>query len=231
MRQEKLDYAKVKKDSGAISELEYTSFELAVKNAQNAVNQAERAIDLAELKVKFTLNYPSENELILQGSFQTPTIAVKNADEAVALSKFHVDYLTLADAFSLAEMRWSQAQNWYFPIQPGYEIERAAYQSAQADYQKNTNDLEMGIRTLFDNLQTIKESTQYMQENVALLQRSTDAAKLQYEMGMITANDLIDKQQQYFNAQNQLKDLELSYLTTALQYRAMYTYEDDGSIQ
>lgn len=229
--QEKLNSAKVNKDNGAISALDYTSFELAAKEAQNAVNQAERAVDLAELQVKFTINYPQENKLILQGEFKSPSITMKDSDTAAALSKNHVNYLTLQDTFMLAEKRWQYAQGWYSPAQPGYSMEKAVYESAQADYQKNTNDLEMNIRSLYNNLQTIQENTQYMQESVALLLRRTDAAKLQYEMGMITANNLIDTQQQYFNAQNQLKDLELSYLITALQYRAMYTYEDDGSIQ
>ena len=229
--QEKLNSAKVNKDNGAISELDYISFELAAKNAQNAANQAERAVALAELQVKFTINYPQENDLILQGELKSPSITIKDADTAAVLSKSHVNYLTLQDTFMLAEKRWKYAQGWYSPAQPEYSMEKAVYESARADYQKNTNNLEMNVRSLYNNLQTIRENTQYTQESVALLQRRTDAAKLQYEMGMITANSLIDTQRQYFNAQNQLKDLELSYLITALQYRAMYTYEDDGSIQ
>lgn len=228
--QEKLEYAKAKKDSGAISELDYAAFELSAQDAQNKLNQAERAVELAELQVKFTINYPRENPLTLQGAFTSPSITVKDADQAVLASKGHVNYLNLQDSLRLAEERWEHAQGWYFPIQPGYNVEKSTYETAQADFLKNTNDLEMGIRSAFHNLQTSKESIQYAQENIALLQRSTEAAQLQYEMGMITANDLIDSQQQYFSAQNQLKDLELTYLTAALQYRSMYTYEDDGSI-
>lgn len=229
--QEKLTYAQAKKESGTISELDYLRFALAVKEAQNALNQAERAADLSALQMKFTLNYPQENELILEGVFQMPAITVKSADDAVLLSKSHVTYLTLQDSLTLAEERWQKARNWYFPTQLGYSLEQTTYQTAQADFQKNVNELEMGIRKTFDGLQTLKENVQYTEESVALLQRSTEAAKLQYEMGMITANDYIDRQQQFFHAQNQYKDLQLSYLITALQYRAMYTYTDDGSIQ
>lgn len=229
--QEKLNYAKVKKDSGAISELDYASFTLSVQDAQNQLNQAERAAALAEQKIKFTINYPQENKLTLLGEFQAPSITVKDADSAISAAKSHVPYLNLQDSLTLAQDRWGRAQEWYTSAQPGYSTEKASFESAQADYQKNVNDLEYSIRSLFNELQNAGEQIGYTRENIALLQRRTDAAQLQYDLGMITANDLIDAQQQYFNAQNQLKDAELSYWIAALQYRAMYTYADDGSIQ
>ena len=65
----KYEYANTKYEQGTISRLELKSFELAVTNAQNSLNQAERASELALLDLKNILNVPEGTEVTVSGEF------------------------------------------------------------------------------------------------------------------------------------------------------------------
>lgn len=224
---EKRTFAKARLDNGTISQLDYTLFELSVVNAENSLKQAERNTALSLSNIKSTINYPQENELTITGSMPEIAVSYLSADEAVAASRTQNTYLVLADSFEAAKKRLTAAEGYYFPSEISFQIEKYTYDKAEADFKMNVDSLDNGIRTTYNKLLDLGDSIAYTEQYLDYLEKNTQAAYTKYEMGMITANNYVETEQEYYKAQNDYMDLLLSYRTAALQYKALYTSEDD----
>ena len=62
-----------------------------------------------------------------------------------------------------------------------------------------------------------------MQSYTAYLKSTTDAMFLRYEMGVVTANDYRQTQQEYFKAQNELQTLQLTYEINKMNYEGLFS--------
>ena len=224
---EKCTFAKARLDNGTISQLDYTLFELSVINAQNTLKQAERNTELSLNNIKSTINLPRENELKIIGTMPEINISYLSANEAIAGSRTQNTYLVLEDSFEAAKKRMTAAEGYYFPSEIAYQIEKYTYNKAEADFNLNVTALDDGIRNAYNSLLNLGDTITYTKQYLDYLERKTQAAYTKYEMGMITANDYVATEQEYFKAQNDYMDLLLNYRTAALQYKSMYTAEDN----
>ena len=224
---EKRTFAKARLDNGTISQLDYTLFELSVINAQNTLKQAERNTELSLNNIKSTINFPRENELKIIGTMPEINISYLSANEAIADSRTQNTYLVLEDSFEAAKKRMTAAEGYYFPSEIAYQIEKYTYNKAEADFNLNVAALDDGIRNAYNSLLNLGDTITYTKQYLDYLERKTQAAYTKYEMGMITANDYVATEQEYFKAQNDYMDLLLNYRTAALQYKSMYTAEDN----
>lgn len=221
--EEKIASAKARLDNGSISQLDYKSFELIKKNAENSLKSAERTRDLNLIILKNTLNYPKNDELVPVGTVEYTPEEITAPEKAIELSRETNSYLNINDSFNLAKERWTTAGKHFTSALYDYKIERATYESAEADYTLNINSLDTGIRSTYNSLVTLSENLDYMQSNVELLKDTAEAAYLKYEMGSMSASDYRDARQNFESAQNELQNLKLTYLTTKLSYDNIYT--------
>lgn len=224
---EKCTFAKARLANGTISQLDYTLFELSVINAQNSLKQATRNTELSLNNIKSTINLPRENELKIIGTMPEINISYLSANEAIAGSRTQNTYLVLEDSFEAAKKRMTAAEGYYFPSEIAYQIEKYTYNKAEADFKLNVAALDDGIRSAYNSLLNLGDTITYTKQYLDYLERKTQAAYTKYEMGMITANDYVATEQEYFQAQNDYMDLLLNYRTAALQYKSMYTTEDN----
>lgn len=225
---EKRSFAQARLANGTISQLDYTLFELSVTNAENALEKAERDTKLSVDEVKSVINYPADYELKILGAMPEIEISYAEPEEAIKASKTQNTYLLLADSFEAAKKRLTAAEGYYFPSEIAYQIEKYTYNKAEADFEINTAELENGIKKLYNQLLDLKNNIAYTEKYLDYLEKSTAAAYTKYEMGMTTANDYLEAEQEYYKAQNDYMDLLLTYRTTALQYKSIYTTEDDS---
>ncbi len=222
---EKMTFQKARLDNGIISQLDYELFELSVMSAENALDAAKRDTELALISIKNIINFEAGKELVITGELPEIEVSYVNADEAIELSRTQNSYITLTQNHEIAKKRWDFAQNYYFPAEHGYSIEKYTYETACSDYQMNVNNIDNGIRQTYYTLLNLEDNIEYSQKYVDYQKKSTDVAYTKYEMGMITANTYVETEQSYFKAQNDLMDLKLSYRNTALSYKAMYSVE------
>lgn len=223
--QERLAQATEKKKLGTVSDLEYTTFENSVLSAQNALAQAQRTAESDLRALKLTLGYELDGELSVSGKFERNTEKPLTPTEAIARLSTSADYMTLNETLALAEERAEWAQRWYFSSENGYWTEKYTLEKAQADNKNSLESIKSGIYTMYDALLTLDESINQVEASIALLKSNVDAAKLQYDLGMITAQDYVELQQQYVDAKNSLVDLQLSEYVAKLQYKSLYTYD------
>ena len=220
--EENLHAAKQRRESGTISELDFKSFELAYNGAENAVSSARRTRDFNLQKLKNTINYKEEDELVPVGEFVYAPSEPVPFEVAIEKSRSGNTYLNLKDSLALAEKRWYWAYRHYNASVNAYKVEKASYDQAQADFSINVNNFDLNIRNVYNSLLSLNEQIQYMTEYADYLKATADSMYLRYEMGLVTAKDYRQVQQEYFTAQNDLNQLELTYVVTNMSYEALF---------
>lgn len=223
---EKLGFAETRLENGLISQLDYESFELAVLKAENSYNQAQRNVDHCLETIKYDIDFPIDEELEITGTMPEIAVEYVSAEDAVVLAKSMSQYITLEKNIELAEKRWEHAKNYYFPFEHSFSIEKYTYEAAQADYINNVKALEQNIKNAYINLLNQKENLEYTEKELEHAKKLTDVAYTKYEMGMMTANEYIETEQNYFTSMNSLLDAKLAYRSAALAYKATYTTDE-----
>lgn len=224
---QKYEHSKTRYEQGTISRLELKSFELAVTNAQNSLNQAERTSELSLIDLRNTLNVPEDTAITISGEFTSRELTYADAATAVELAKEQNSFLSINEGRELASMRFKIAGGWYSINELNYSIEKATYANAMAGFADSENTLKYNIASLYSNILTLKETVSYLNEYTDLLRENTEASYLQYELGMITSNEYIETAEQYFTSQNNLIDAELNYYITVLEYVTLYSGSAD----
>ena len=220
--QERMAAAKQKLDLGLISRLDYENFVLASKGAENSYNQAVRDCDYNLIKLKNTMNFPVESQLVPVGEFMYEPKEVLAAEEAIKKSREGNAYLNIYDTFELSKEKWKFYSNYYTSSQYEYKIEEGNFNAAQTDFRTNVNTLDMNIRSMYNSLLTIKEQIEYTQGYVDYLEDNAEAMYLRFEMGLVTASDWRQAQQEYFKTKNDLRALELTYFVNCMTYEGLF---------
>lgn len=222
---ERLSEADEKKKLGTISDIEYKTFENAVLTAENALEQAKRTSESSMRALKNVLGYDLDKELEVSGKFERNTEKPLTPAEVIAKLDTSADIMTMNENMALAEERAKLAERWYFSSENGYWTEKYTLEKAQHDYKNNTEAIKLGVYNLYDSLLMLDENINMTGKSIELLKTTLDASKLQYDLGMITAQDYVEKEQQYVDAQNKLVDLQLTECISKLQYKLLYTYD------
>lgn len=222
---ERLSEADRKKKLGTISDIEYKTFENAVLTAENALEQAKRTSESSMRALKNVLGYELDKELAVSGKFERNTEKPLTPEEVIAKLDTSADIMTMNENMALAEERAKLAERWYFANENGYWTEKYTLEKAQHDYTNNIEAIKLNVYNLYDALRTIDENIDSTEKSIELLKTTLDASKLQYDLGMITAQDYVEKEQQYVDAQNKLVDLQLTECISKLQYKSIYTYD------
>ncbi len=226
--EENLEAAKVRQKSGTLSDLDFKSFELGLSAARAALGDAERTRKYNLEKLKTTINYKGETELVPVGEFVYKPTEPVAYEKALELLKKSNTYLNLADSMALSEKRWYWAYRHYNANTNAYKVEKANFDKAKAEYEMNIKNLDLNILNMYNTLLGLKEQAEYLTEQTEYLKSTADAAYIRYEMGLVSAGDYRKIRQEYFSTQNELNKLELTYLVTNMSYELLFnnTMED-----
>ncbi len=220
---ERMAAAEKKLEMGTLSKLDCENFALARQNAENSYNQAIRTKEYNLIKLKNTINFPKDKELKPVGEFIYEGAMPTSPEEAIEKSRSSNTYLNLKDAFELAKLKWANTSVYYTSTENNYKVEKATYEAAEADFRINVNNIDLNIINMYNSIVALREQVEYMQSYTAYLKSTTDAMFLRYEMGVVTANDYRQTQQEYFKAQNELQTLQLTYEINKMNYEGLFS--------
>ncbi len=220
---DRMTAAKKKLDMGVISPLDYKSFELVYEGTVNSYNQATRDKQYNLTDLKNTMNYPLDKDLVPVGEFEYEIKEPLSQADAIKLSRSGNTYLNIADNFALAQLKWTCCSKYYLTTDHGYKIEEANMKSAESDFRANVNSFDMTIRSSYNSLVTMKEQLDYSLSYVQYLKDNADAMYVRYQMGMVTANDWRQSQQEYYQGRNDYDKLRLAYYIASLSYEGLYS--------
>lgn len=219
-------YAEVRFNTGMISALDMTSFELAVLKAQNDLNAQERTLNSYLLNLKTVMNYPTDEEIDVTGEFKRVEMDTTPLAEAKALMANSIDKANVDDSFYIAEKKYKCYTAYYTSNLYEYQAAKYEYAAAQANYQNNLNSLEKGLFEAYNAMMSAYEGLEYLDKTLAYTEAQAQAAKLRYEMGMISADDYNSIVQSYESTRNSVADTELNAYMANEAYRGMFATQN-----
>ena len=222
--QEQKAQAELKFSQGQITNIDLKTFEMNVKQAQNTLNALERARELSMDALKNAMSYPDEEQLNIIGTLELTEVDPVMPEEAIQKAENHVNILNLTDVYNNAKQKYTLAMQWYTSSQLDYYIEKAIMERAENDYIKNKNGVELQIKSLYNNMLTAFETLSYLEDNLGYVKNLAEIAKIQYDMGQITATDYVSYTNNVYQVESSLEDAKLNAWTSVRDYRATYTY-------
>lgn len=176
---------------GLISQMTVTNAEIAVEQSRLSLESYERSLLLAYDNLKIDLHLDGiDCALVLTDEITCEDyISDVNKDLEKAMETRY-DVKALVESTAMSKR--------YFDITASHSsAEVASYQSAYADYlsAKNTQDtsvkqIALGIKSYYNAILTAKGDLTIAEKTLELKQSEYDAAKLKYEMGMISNMEL-----------------------------------------
>jgi len=218
----KLEAAKKRFETGAISQLDLKNFELSVTSAENTVKSKKRDMEMNLMTLKNTMNYPIEKPLIPVGEFAFEKGELMSPEDAIKLSRTKNTYLNLTENLALSKKKMEMAVGYYTGSHISSKSAKASYNAEEVNYKNTVDSIDMGIRQMHNGLVTMLEQIDYYEDYLEVLKSNTEATYLKHEMGLMTAADYREAERGYFEAIHQLNSLELSYVTTKLAYDNVY---------
>ncbi|MGM9936289.1 MAG: TolC family protein, partial [Candidatus Ornithomonoglobus sp.] len=223
---ERVTYAQVKYNNGAISANDLEKFKLDAVEAQNTYNSAVRARDLSMIQLKSTLNYPQEDELIVTGSFERQPMDTTTPEEALKKSENSIARVNAEEALELAKFKCDRSVLHYTSGTVGAKSAKAEYAQAELDYYNTVEQLRINIYSAYNTMVDVYESLEYSDKALELTEKNVEAARRSYDLGLITSDDYLTAEQSLESMKNQLSSAELSAYLATVQYKLQYDCEN-----
>ena len=192
---------------GMIPNLDYENADVTVKICENALNEYKLNYAVAEQNLKILINKDTENCIIV------PTDEIECEDyisdteaDIVSALETRFDINSLKENRNLARVYFEHSKA-LTESSATYNTAYASYMDADYNYTHTQKLIALSIKSLYNSIITSSANmeTSRMQYEIDL--KEYDAAKLKYELGMITnleltscINDLYSSQVNYANA-------------------------------
>jgi outer membrane protein TolC len=219
---ERLLHAEQKLKNGTISQNDCESFNVALIKAQNDYNSAQRTTELSMVQLKYILNYPQEDELIVSGSFERVVMDNTSPEEALKKSEKSIARVNAEETLALAKLKCEKSVGHYTSGTVGAQSAKAEYAQAELNYYNTLENIRLNIYKAYNNMLTAYEALDYCDKNLALMEKNVIAAKSRYDMGTITSDTYLSTVREYESLKNQNASAELAAYLAATQYKLLY---------
>lgn len=231
--QTRLEQAQSKLDNGTISELNMDSFKLSVLTAKNNLADAKRKQSEQLLSLKTKIGYPTAQELTLTGDLSKADdeLSVLPLDKAVeATMNKNTNVVSIKNSLVLLDEMMDTYTKWYTSNTYTYRIQKASYEAQKAAYNESLSGFEYNVTSLYNGIESINESIDAMTMNISIAEKAAKVKSAQFDMGLCTADDVIEQEQQLTQLKNTLVDLKVSLLSTMRAYASMYDSTENTSV-
>ncbi len=222
---EDMDIADKKYELGMVSQVDVLSGEAALESARLGYNTALRDLEYQRMSFNKTLGLPLKTEVELTDrlGFEEPDEA--DLDETVALAlENRYEIIAAKEQYRVNEFNHKLTLGWY---PEGTFVTRQARYEMENSHHKLVNteqDVELSVRKAYMDMHSAYESIGVLGKNVERLEKAYDIARLRYDTGMATSQEVV-------NALNALNDIKLQHLQAIHGYNlAKVQFEASGGI-
>ena len=201
-----MDIANKKYELGMVSQVDVLSSEAALESAKLGYNTALRDLEYQVMSFNKTLGLPLKTEVTLTDSlaFEEPPEA--DLEERVTLAlQNRYEVIAAKEQYRVNELNHKLTLGWYpentfATRQARYDMENSHHKLVSAE-----QDVELSVRKAYMDMQSAYESIRVLGKNVERLEKAYDIARLRYDTGMATSQEVV-------NALNALNDIKLQRL-------------------
>ncbi|MDI6706971.1 MAG: TolC family protein [Bacillota bacterium] len=201
-----MDVANRKYELGMVSQMDVLSYEASLETAKLNYAAALRDEEYKRMSFNRTLGLPLKTEVALTDALSHQQPPEVDIEEKVALAlENRYEIIAAKGQSDLDKMNFELTASWYpdntyVHQQAKYQAESSAYKLVSAQ-----QDVELSVRKAYMDMMSAYDSIAVLGKNVETLQKAYDIAKLRYDVGMATNQDVI-------NALNSLNDVKLQQL-------------------
>ncbi len=218
--------AETKYANGTISQLELEQFKIAEKEAQNNFNKAQRTVDNNMRQLKATLNYPLDQELRIVGTFERTPMDTTTPEQAIEKAKNSISRVNAEETLALAAAKRDAGISHYTSNSVGARTARSEFAQAELDYKNTLNSDTLDIYEKYSNMANAYEGLDLIDQNLAFLEKSLEAAKRSYELGMTTVSDYLDAVQKVDDVRVTMTETEINCYILTETYKMTYDCEN-----
>ena len=205
-------------NQGLISQIAYDNASIAVDGARCELEAYELNRDIAMRNLKNQLNIKPDSTVILTDTIETQEFTsdveadVKAAMEsrydltgAKKTLELSVEYLDISDAFTISSAVYNTAY--------------ADYVTKEYQYKTACEGVELAIRNEYNTIITNHSSMEIAGRTYNMKLSEYDAAKVQYDLGLITNLELTDKINELYKSQIAYSQAKLNFRMAVEKYK------------
>jgi outer membrane protein TolC len=218
-----MEIANKKYELGMVSQVDVLSYEANLESARLNYNTALRDEEYKHMSFNRTIGLPLKTEVDLTGELEYEAPGEVDIEEKVTLAlENRYEVIAAKEQWKMDKMDFELTSAWY--PENTYKYQQAKYQmdSSYYSYVSAQQDAELSVRKAYMDMMGAFDSIGVLDKNVERLEKAYKLAKLRYDVGMATNQDVI-------NALNALNDVKLQrlqaihgYNLARLQFEASY---------
>jgi len=218
-----LEIVQKKFDSGMASELEVMSAEAGVADAQQKYNAAVRDAEYSMMNLNKYLGLPVKTQLKLNNKLELASLPEVDIEEKVAEAiENRLEVISAVEQYDMDKMNFDLISVWYTPNT--YKYQAAKYSMENSNYLlvSAQQDVEISVRKAYNDMLNAYEMLDVMKKQVQLAEKSYKVARIKYEVGMSTANEMRKALNAYNEAKLGESQLVLSCNLAKINFEASY---------
>lgn len=203
---------------GMISPIEVQNAQLAVDSASNALKSLERNLETVKESFKIVLDIEEDCDFVLTSPIDTQEFTADFAADVENAMTTRYDVLSLKENLRLAESRCKLTERLATKHTAAYYNELSSYMQTKYTAENSLKQIKLLVKSSYDAVLTAKDNLDIAQQNANIKQTLYDAAKLKFEMGMITNIDLTKDLNDLTAAKEDLENAKLTYKLAVEKY-------------
>ncbi len=191
---------------GMVSDVEVKAAVSLLETEKSALEQAQAELENAYRTLNKLIGFKQEERPNLITSIEFKRIEEQNLENKVvwALSPDNNPYLwSKKEGYEIAKYTWTTTE-------PG-EAGLIDKEKAEITYEEARKDTRNKIYELYDNLKTLEASYMSAEEGVNAATEALRVTQLMYKVGMVTKNDVLEKEVALASAKDGLLTVKSSY--------------------
>ena len=205
-------------EQGLVSKMSYDNAGISVDAARSKLEAYELNRNIAMKNLKNQLHLDDNCALYLTDSIATEDYSSDVDADVVSALETRYDLIAAKKMYELSAE--------YFDISESFTSGSAVYNTAYADmlnkeYQYNTalDGIELAIRSSYNSIISNRSAMNISERSVDMAQKEYEAAKLQYDLGLITNLQLTDAIYKLYEAEVNYSQAKLNYTMSVEKYK------------
>lgn len=204
---------------GMISDIEVQNAQLSVDTAYNSLKSTERNAVTAKENLKIALNIEEDCDFNLTEEIETDEFSSDLAADTESAMLTRYDINTLNENLRLAQRHFDVTQKVTTKDTAAYYSDLSSYMQAKYNAENTTKQIRLLIKSAYDAVITARDQITTAEQNVKIQSSLYEAAKLKFEMGMITNLELTSAITDYSQAEENLENAKLTYKLAVEKYK------------
>lgn len=203
-----MDIAEKKYELGMVSQVDLLSSEAALESAKLGHSTAARDLEYQRMSFNKTLGLPLKTEVSLTDSLTHEEPAKADIEEKATLAlQNRYEVISAKEQYENDKRNFELTASWYPENTYTHQQAKHQMESSHHSLVNAEQDVELSVRKAHMDMLSAYEGIKVLGKNVELLQKAYDIARLRYDTGMATSQEVI-------NAHNALRDIKLQHLQT-----------------